>query len=50
MRQNVIALCLLIGLLLAGLWLFSALRTYMKIEACIEAGYRNCETGAKNGP
>jgi hypothetical protein len=49
MRQNVIALCLLFGLLLAGLWLFSTLRTYLKIEACVEAGYRNCETLDKSG-
>jgi len=41
-RQNVFVLCFLIGLLLAGLWLFSALRSYLRIEACIEAGYRNC--------
>jgi hypothetical protein len=47
MRQNVIALCLLLGLLLAGLWLFSTLRTYMKVEACIEAGYRNCDSRDK---
>jgi hypothetical protein len=37
-RQNVVVLCMLLG----GLWLFSALRSYLKIEACIEAGYRNC--------
>jgi hypothetical protein len=41
-RQNVVVLCVLLGLLLGGLWLFSALRSYLKIEACIEAGYRNC--------
>ena len=41
-RQNVAVLGILLGLLLAGLWLFSALRSYLKVEACIEAGYRNC--------
>jgi len=44
-RQNVFVLCFLIGLLLAGLWLFSALRAYLRVEACIEAGYRNCDPG-----
>jgi len=44
-RQNVFVLCFLIGLLLAGLWLFSALRAYLRIEACVEAGYRNCDPG-----
>src|SRR5262245_48000136 len=47
MRQNIAALCFLLGLLLAGLWLFSALRTYLRIEACVEAGYRNCDTDAR---
>ena len=42
-RQNVFVFCFLIGLLLAGLWLFSALRAYLRIEACVEAGYRNCD-------
>jgi hypothetical protein len=41
-RQNLVVLGILLGLLLSGLWLFSALRAYLKVEACIEAGYRNC--------
>ena len=41
-RQNLIVIGVLVALLLGGLWLFSALRTYLKIEACVEAGYRNC--------
>ena len=48
-RQNVFVLCFLIGLLLAGLWLFSALRAYLRIEACVEAGYRNCDAGEGGG-
>ena len=44
-RQNIIVLLFLIGLLLGGLWLFSALRAYLRIEACVEAGYRNCDPG-----
>jgi len=42
-RQNIIVLCFLLGLLLAGLWLFSVLRSYLRVEACVEAGYRNCD-------
>jgi hypothetical protein len=41
-RQNIVVLCGLLGLLLCGLWLFSALKSYLQIEACLEAGYRNC--------
>ena len=41
-RQNILALALLLLLVLLGLWLFAELRAYLKIEACIEAGYRNC--------
>jgi len=42
-RQNIIVLCFLLGLLLAGLWLFSVLRSYLRVESCVEAGYRNCD-------
>ena len=41
-RQNLAVLGLLAGLVLLGLWLFSTLRAYLKVEACVEAGYRNC--------
>ena len=37
-------LALLFVLLLLGLWLFTELRAYLKIEACVEAGYRDCGT------
>jgi hypothetical protein len=46
-RQNVVVLALLVVLLSLGLWLFAELRAYLKIEACIEAGYRNCGTQEK---
>ncbi len=42
-RQNVIALCILVALLLGGLWLYRSLETYLRIEACVEAGRRNCD-------
>jgi len=41
-RQNIAVLALLVVLLSLGLWLFAELRAYLKIEACIEAGYRDC--------
>jgi hypothetical protein len=41
-RQNLVVLGLLAGLVVLGLWLFSTLRAYLKVEACVEAGYRNC--------
>jgi hypothetical protein len=47
-RQNVIALCIVAALLLAGLWLFAALRTYLQIESCIEQGLRNCDSMIKD--
>ena len=43
-RQNLAVLALLFVLLLLGLWLFTELRAYLKIEACVEAGYRDCGT------
>jgi hypothetical protein len=43
-RQNVAVLGLLLVLVVLGLWLFKELRAYLKIEACVEAGYRNCGT------
>ena len=46
-RQNVIVLALLVALLGGGLWLFAELRAYLKIEACVEAGYRNCAPGER---
>jgi hypothetical protein len=46
-RQNVIVLCFLLGLLVVGLWLFSALRAYLRVEACVEAGYRNCDANER---
>jgi len=41
-RQNIAVLAVLAVLLSLGLWLFAEIRAYLKIEACIEAGYRNC--------
>jgi hypothetical protein len=46
-RQNILVMALLLLLLILGLWLFAELRAYLKIEACIEAGYRNCAPDQK---
>jgi hypothetical protein len=46
-RQNILVLALLLLLLILGLWLFAELRAYLKIEACVEAGYRNCAADEK---
>jgi len=41
-RQNIAVLALLLVLVGLGLWLFAEIRAHLKIEACVEAGYRNC--------
>jgi len=41
-RQNLTVLAALLLLLLLGLWLFHEIKGYLKIEACVEAGFRNC--------
>jgi hypothetical protein len=43
-RQNVIVLAALIALLILGWWLYGALRSYLRLEACIETGRRDCAT------
>lgn len=42
MRQNLAAAVVLIVLLLVGGWLVMHLRMSLRVEACLEAGYRNC--------
>jgi len=41
-RQNLMVLAALLLLLLLGLWLFHEIKGYLKVEACVEAGFRNC--------
>ena len=43
-RQNLLVAGALVLLLVLGLWLFHELRGYLRIEACVEAGYRDCDT------
>jgi hypothetical protein len=42
MRQNLAALAVLIAIVVLGSWLIDSLRTYSRIQTCIEAGHRNC--------
>jgi hypothetical protein len=42
MRENLAAACVLVLLLVAGVWLIDHLRTSAHIEMCLEAGHRNC--------
>jgi hypothetical protein len=42
MRQNLAAAVVLALLLLSGVWVIDELAASSRIEACIEAGHRNC--------
>jgi len=42
MRQNLAALAVIIAIVVLGSWLIDSLRTYSRIQTCIEAGHRNC--------
>jgi len=40
--QNLAAAVIIVALLAAGFWLIDHLRSSARIEACLEAGHRNC--------
>src|SRR5262245_16747427 len=40
--QNLIDALIILLLIVAGFWLIDHLRTSARIEACLEAGHRNC--------
>jgi hypothetical protein len=42
MRQNLAALTVIVCIVVLGTWLIESLRTYSRIQTCIEAGHRNC--------
>jgi hypothetical protein len=42
MRQNMAALAVAVAIVVLGTWLIESLRTYSRIQTCIEAGHRNC--------
>ena len=42
MRQNLAAMIVIVCIVVLGTWLIESLRTYSRIQTCIEAGHRNC--------
>jgi hypothetical protein len=42
MRQNLAAFLLIVALVGAGTWLMTSLHYYSHLQACLEAGHRNC--------
>jgi hypothetical protein len=40
--QNLAATVIIVALIAAGFWLIDHLRSSTRIEACLEAGHRNC--------
>jgi hypothetical protein len=42
MRQNLAALAVIAAIIVAGFWLIDSLRYYSRLQACVEAGHRNC--------
>lgn len=42
MRQNVAAFAVIVVVIGLGSWLMSSLHHYSRLQACIEAGHRNC--------
>jgi hypothetical protein len=41
-RQNLAAFAVVILIVVLGTWLIERLQTYSRLQACIEAGHRNC--------
>ena len=41
-RQNAAAALIIAFLFLIGFWLYFELRAAIRVELCIEAGFRNC--------
>jgi hypothetical protein len=42
MRQNVAALVVIVTIVGLGCWLMESLHYYSHLQACVEAGHRNC--------
>lgn len=42
MKQNFAVLVVTIAIVVLGSWLIDNLRHYSRLQACIEAGHRNC--------
>ena len=48
MRQNLAAMIVIVCIVVLGTWLIESLRTYSRIQTCIEAGHRNACRWTKN--
>jgi hypothetical protein len=42
MRQNLAAFLVIVAIVTVGSWLMSSLHYYSRLQACVEAGHRNC--------
>jgi hypothetical protein len=42
MRQNLAAFLVIVAIVAAGTWLMASLHRYSQLQACLEAGHRNC--------
>jgi hypothetical protein len=42
MRQNLAAIVVIAAIVVLGAWLIDSLHYYSRLQACIEAGHRNC--------
>ena len=42
MRQNLMVMLVIVLIVGLGSWLIDSLRYYSRIQACVEAGHRNC--------
>lgn len=42
MRQNAAAFLVIVCIVVLGTWLIESLSAYSRVQACIEAGHRNC--------
>jgi hypothetical protein len=42
MRQNLAAMAVIVAIVVLGSWLIESLRTYSRIQLCLEAGHHNC--------
>ena len=42
MRQNLAAFAVIVAIVVLGTWLMEGLHYYSRLQACVEAGHRNC--------
>ncbi|HEY1246576.1 MAG TPA: hypothetical protein VGF29_17255 [Hyphomicrobiaceae bacterium] len=42
MRQNLAAFAVIVAIVVLGTWLMESLHYYSRLQACVEAGHRNC--------